>query len=202
MSRGFTLVELVVSMFVFALLGTALVELVGPVLHIWQQSNDRADAQRTALAALTVITSQLQLTAPDTVSFPGTSDANGNFSAISFLSPVGTQGGVQYDRSVNMVKWEKFVTFYLQATTLLEQDQPIQESPPAALPIPIVPDFNPGPHDRVLARNITTLSFSATGGNSKVNPPRMDGAVHIAIQVAINGYTYAETTSVTPLQTL
>lgn len=59
-SRAFTIVEMLVSMVVLALLVLAMMSLVDSAMHLWRDNEGRTDACREARAALTVMTRDLR----------------------------------------------------------------------------------------------------------------------------------------------
>jgi prepilin-type N-terminal cleavage/methylation domain-containing protein len=58
--RAFTLIEMLVSMLVLAVLGVAMVSLVESAVDLWRDNEGRTDARREARAALTVMTRDLR----------------------------------------------------------------------------------------------------------------------------------------------
>jgi prepilin-type N-terminal cleavage/methylation domain-containing protein len=58
--RAFTLIEMLVSMMVLAVLGVAMVSLVESAVDLWRDNEVRTDACREARAALTVMTRDLR----------------------------------------------------------------------------------------------------------------------------------------------
>ena len=59
-SRAFTLIEMLVSMMVLAVLGVAMMSLVESATDLWRDNEGRTDACREARAALTVMTRDLR----------------------------------------------------------------------------------------------------------------------------------------------
>jgi prepilin-type N-terminal cleavage/methylation domain-containing protein len=59
-SRAFTLIEMLVSMVVLAMIGVAMMSLVESAIHLWRDNEGRTDACREARAALTVMTRDLR----------------------------------------------------------------------------------------------------------------------------------------------
>lgn len=59
-SRAFTLIEMLVSMVVLAVLGVAMVSLVESAIGLWRDNERRTDASREARAALTVMSRDLR----------------------------------------------------------------------------------------------------------------------------------------------
>ena len=59
-SRAFSIVEMLVSMVVLALLVLAMMSLVDSAMHLWRDNEGRTDACREARAALTVMTRDLR----------------------------------------------------------------------------------------------------------------------------------------------
>ncbi|MDQ7822006.1 MAG: type II secretion system protein [Candidatus Eremiobacteraeota bacterium] len=180
--RGITLHEILVVGVLMALIATCLYWALLPGIRAWRRSDTRADIQKTALVAMKKIETELRASDRSSLVIlkqnyqEKTTGRTLACDAITFLSPFGRTGGLQYDTLSGSILWQKHGVFYLQGETGTLH---IQEDffAPSDAPSPYqAGSFTPRPSaDRVVARNVKSLSFSArqdgeSGDTALANP--------------------------------
>jgi type II secretory pathway pseudopilin PulG len=166
--RGTTLVELLIVIPLVAILFSMVWSFLIPGLRAWTRSDTRSQAQQSALVVSARLVKEVQYSMPESVSiFPASGPAPDGTTvaqdAVSFVSDLGEDGRVQLDPSGSPL-WQTRLVFYYDA---LQQGVRLQQQvlDPSTDPQPLkATSFIPNPQDRVLARNVRSLSIQASSG--------------------------------------
>jgi type II secretory pathway pseudopilin PulG len=167
--RAMTLLEILVVCVLMGIVSFCLYNTLLPGIRAWRKSDVKADIQRNALVAAQRISRELRSSDIDSLviikntCFDAEAGKSRSIDAITFLSPYGQKGGLQYDAENSAVLWKKHGVFYLDPATHTLYLQEHEITPPAISPDEYQrPAFTPDPrHDRVVARDLISLSFQA-----------------------------------------
>ena len=178
--RGATLLELVVASAIGMVLLLATYQLMVPGLRIWASTNERGHLQQQVVTAVTRLRHDLELTTISSLTIDtqhvrdlelGTDEP---VSSISFVSPVGEDGGVRV-RSDGTMVWQHYAVAYLDPARheirLGRRPLVLSDSGDVVLRLD---HFLPDPDDHVLARQARGLLVDSSLDPSSEEPVRIN----------------------------
>jgi prepilin-type N-terminal cleavage/methylation domain-containing protein len=164
--RGLSLVELIVSLFLFGLLSSCIAVLIRTGLEYLRQAEARAELQRSSLFVLSEMTREIAESSRDAIRLADPGEPPG----LVYASPRGTNG-VSYIN--NRLAWKQLACIYLDDSNhlLMKAREDLASAStfvPDLSPLGLnrsVSHFvalNPGSKN-VLARNVSAFEVSGTG---------------------------------------
>ncbi len=116
-SRGISLVELLVAMALLAVVFTLFVSILIPGLRIWTRSREVADLEQQALVAEERVVRALLSTSSKSIS----TFQDSNVSAVALLSHGGSSSSAGYETTTGRTRWTSSTLFYLKTDRVLRQ---------------------------------------------------------------------------------
>lgn len=161
--RGFTVLEMLIAGTLLLLLSGVLTQALRSGLHVWTQSQRRAEAQQAALVVATRVSKDYHGAHPESVQIRREEVAVGEQKvrrdAVIFLSCLDDLGRPAFDEGGSPL-WMRRVVIYHAGESNEVRAQATALDPPTSDPDPLAVDhFTPDLHDRIVARGVRALAF-------------------------------------------